>query len=74
MGGVGQMNQLLWAMETSGETRVSGEEEMGWRRGGGVCDVALRLGRRGRQGQEKGKGEQRSKPPQSFILGGFCQD
>lgn len=47
MGGVGQMNQLLWPMETSGETRVSGEEEMGWRRGGGVCDVALGLGGRG---------------------------
>ena len=29
----GQVNQLLWPVEMSGETRASGEGEVGWRKG-----------------------------------------
>lgn len=29
MGGVGQMNQLLWLMETPGETAANGQGEVG---------------------------------------------
>lgn len=58
---MGQINQLLWPVETSGETRAPGKEEVGWRRGGGMCGVTLGLGGRGKQGEE-GKGEQRSEP------------
>lgn len=44
---MGQINQLLWPMETSG---ASGEEEVGWRRGGGMCGVTGT----GRKGETRG--------------------
>lgn len=34
---MGQMNRLRWSMEVSDENGASGEEELGWRREGGMC-------------------------------------